>query len=81
MSRADATASDGAELIVAVGGSIPADQVVRLGLRPGARLRVATAASDHEPPPVVGSLPEFPDLCWEDFEKGSNLAQHDLAGA
>jgi hypothetical protein len=31
---------EGHELVVADDGSIPADQVARLGLRPGSRLRV-----------------------------------------
>jgi hypothetical protein len=37
MSTADA---EGHELVVADDGSIPADQVARLGLRPGSHLRV-----------------------------------------
>ena len=31
------------ELVVAVDGSIPADQLTRLGIRPGARLRLVEA--------------------------------------
>ncbi|MBS1848697.1 MAG: hypothetical protein JST73_10510 [Actinobacteria bacterium] len=81
MSSANAGAGDGGELIVSQDGSIPADQIARLGLCPGAHLRVVTAASGDEPRSLAGSLPEFPDLSWEAFEKGSDLAQRDLAGA
>ncbi len=66
------------ELIVAPDGSIPADQIARLGLRPGAHLWVVA----EEPAPsrgrLGGSLPDLPDLAWEDFERGSELARSDL---
>jgi hypothetical protein len=69
----------GHELIVAADGSIPADQLARLGVAPGAHLRVvhtAPAGSAHN---LAGSLSGFPDLTWEDFERVSELAQHDLS--
>lgn len=70
------------ELVVAEDGSIPAEQLARLGLRPGAYLRVVEAgASSREPAELEGSLPDLPDLDWEDFERGSELAQGDLSGA
>jgi hypothetical protein len=69
----------GHELVVAADGSIPADQLARLGVAPGAHLRVvhtAPAGSAHN---LAGSLSGFPDLTWEDFERASELAQHDLS--
>lgn len=69
------------ELVVAEDGSIPADQLARLGLRPGAHLRVVEAPVSTESDELEGSLPDLPDLDWEDFERGSELARHDLAGA
>lgn len=68
------------ELVVADDGSIPAEQLARLGLRPGAHLRVVEAVAG-EPGELEGSLPDLPDLDWEDFERGSELAQRDLSGA
>lgn len=78
MSKAGET--PGHELVVARDGSIPADQLAPLGLRPGAHLRVVetqAAKTAH----LAGSLPDFPDLTWEDFERGSELARRDLASA
>ncbi len=70
------------ELVVAEDGSIPAEQLARLGLRPGAHLRVVEpAASSREPAELEGLLPDLPDLDWGDFERGSELAQGDLSGA
>ena len=68
------------ELVVAADGSIPADQLARLGLRPGTHLRVVAERS--RPPEVLcGSLPELPELSWEDFERGSEVARRDLSGS
>lgn len=63
------------ELVVAEDGSIPAAQLASLGVGPGARLRVVP-----EPVPggLEGSLPDFPDLSWEDFERASEAARSDL---
>lgn len=64
------------ELVVADDGSIPAEQISRLGLRPGTHLRVV-------PEPlaptgsIAGRLTSWPDLAWEDFERASRLAQAD----
>lgn len=70
------------ELVVADDGSIPAEQLTRLGLRPGAHLRVVeTTAEEGDSVELEGSLPDFPELTWEDFERGSELARRDLAGA
>lgn len=69
------------ELVEAEDGSIPADQLASLGLRPGAHLRVIET---DEPPAALsglaGSLPDLPDLGWDAFERASDLARQDLAG-
>lgn len=66
------------ELVVAPDGSIPADQLKRLGVRPGAHLRVVQNAS---PTPaaasIAGSLPHLPEVSWEDFQRASKLARPD----
>lgn len=61
----------GHDLVVAPDGSIPADQLARLGVAPGAHLRVVQTS-------LAGSLPDFPDLTWEEFEHASALAKRDL---
>lgn len=76
MTTADDAGSS--ELVVADDGSIPADQLERLGLRPGAHLRVVETAVSTGSESVVGSMVDFPDLDWEDFERGSQLARDDL---
>ena len=65
------------ELVVAGDGSIPADQLRKLGLLPGAHLRVVEAVVAPGGGRLAGSLPEFADLAWEDFERGSELARRD----
>jgi len=67
------------ELVVADDGSIPAEQLRRLGLHPGAHLRVVEETATAVSTALGGSLPEFPDLSWEDFEAGSELARHDAS--
>jgi hypothetical protein len=68
------------ELVVAEDGSIPADQLASLGLRPGAHLRVvATGGPSVAPSGLAGSLPDLPDLDWDAFERASELARQDLA--
>lgn len=71
----------GHELVVAPDASIPADQLARLGFAPGAHLRVVQAAPAGSAHTLAGSLSGFPDLTWEDFERASELAQHDLSAA
>jgi len=39
---------------------------------------VAEASQSQRP--FKGSLPDFPELTWEDFERGSELAQSDFNG-
>jgi hypothetical protein len=70
------------ELVVAEDGSIPADQLASLGLRPGAHLRVVE--TDQPPvatPGLAGSLPDLPDLDWDDFERESELAWQDVTAS
>jgi hypothetical protein len=69
------------ELVVAADGSIPADQLKRLGVRPGAHLRVVEASTVRSGGSFAGSLPDFPELTWEDFERASKLAREDVASA
>jgi len=72
----------GKELVVAEDGSIPADQLARLGLGPGAHLRVVAAGkSAREDSELAGSLPDFPDVDWDAFQAASDLARRDLAGS
>jgi len=53
----------------------------------GSRLEVMSADEHTEADPAnpggsfAGSLPDFPDLSWEDFERASALARRDLLGA
>ena len=64
------------ELVVADDGSIPAEQISRLGLRPGTHLRVVPQTSAPTGS-IAGRLTSWPDLAWEDFERASRLAQAD----
>ena len=66
------------ELVVAPDGSIPAAQLKRLGVRPGAHLRVVETPAVRLGGSFVGSLPDFPELTWEDFERASRLAREDV---
>jgi hypothetical protein len=67
------------ELVVAEDGSIPADQIAHLGLRPGAHLRVVETERRASLGRLGGSLPDFPEITWKDFARGSKIAKHDLA--
>ena len=69
------------ELVVAADGSIPAEQLARLGVAPGTHLRVRRTPASGSAGSVVGSLSDFPDLSWEDFQRGSELARQDLPSA
>jgi hypothetical protein len=69
----------GKDPAVADDGSIPAE-IARLGLRPGALLRVIESCPvASKPSGLAGSLPDFPDLDWGAFERGSTLARSDLS--
>jgi hypothetical protein len=69
---------DGHELVVAEDGSIPAEQITRLVMRPGTHLRVVAEHPPGEEGSIAGRLVTWPDLSWEDFEQASQLAQADL---
>jgi hypothetical protein len=66
---------------VAADGSIPADQLKRLGVGPGTHLRVVQAAATRSGGSFVGSLPHLADVTWEDFERASRLAREDVGSA
>lgn len=76
-----ANAAEGDELVVAPDGSIPAEQLARLGLRPGAHLRVVATKPADEAAPLAGSLLSLSDVSWEDFERASEAARHDLGAS
>ena len=69
------------ELVVAPDGSIPAGQLKRLGVGPGAHLRVVSTPATRAGGSFAGSLPNLPELTWEDFERASRLAREDVASA
>jgi len=70
------------KLVVAEDGSIPAAQLARLGLHPGAHLRVVeTDQPSAATSGLAGSLPDLPDLDWAAFERGSELARQDLTAS
>jgi hypothetical protein len=69
------------ELVVADDGSIPAEQLRRLGVLPGAHVRVVESGSGNKSASLAGSLPDLPDLSWQDFERASALAGQDSAPA
>ena len=67
------------ELVVAADGSIPADQLKRLGVGPGTHLRVVETSATRTGGSLAGSLPHLADVSWEDFERASQLARDDLS--
>lgn len=67
------------ELVVADDGSIPAEQLARLGISPGTHLRVVAKPERVARTGLAGSLPDFPDVDWDDFERASELARHDAS--
>jgi len=69
------------ELVVASDGSIPADQLMRMGVGPGAHLRVVQTPATRTGGSFAGSLPNFPEVTWEDFERASKLAREDVSSA
>jgi hypothetical protein len=73
-----ASGPDSHELVVADDGSIPAEQIERLGMRPGTHLRVVVEQPPAPEGSIAGRLTSWPDVSWEDFERASQLAQADL---
>lgn len=70
--------SGGHELVVADDGSIPAEQIARLGVGPGTHLRVVADEPPAAQGSIAGRLTSWPDVSWEDFERASQLARSDL---
>lgn len=71
-----ASGPEGLEFVVAADGSIPAEQITRLGVRPGTNLRVV--AEYPAEGSIAGQLTSWPDVPWEDFQRASRLSQADL---
>ena len=69
-----AGASEGWELVVGPDGSISADQLAGLGLRPGAHLRVIAEVPARSPRSAYGLLAGEPTLGWDDYAAGSRHA-------
>jgi len=71
------------ELVVAPDGSIPAAQLKlkRLGVGPGAHLRVVQTPATRKGGSIAGSLSHLADVTWEDFERASQLAREDVGSA
>jgi hypothetical protein len=67
------------ELVVAPDGSIPADQLKRLGVGPGTHLRVVGISAGRSGGSFAGSLPDLGYVTWEDFQRASQMAQDDLS--
>jgi hypothetical protein len=68
-----------AELVVADDGSTPAEQLARLGISPGTHLRVVADPKRVARTDLAGSLPDLPDIEWEDFDRAGELARHDAS--
>lgn len=73
-----ADAGQGYEVVVAGDGSIPAERLAALGVRPGSHLLVIVAEPAGAIPSFRGSLKGFPEPSWEDFERASEVARSDF---
>jgi Fe2+ transport system protein FeoA len=73
-----AGAGQGYEVVVADDGSIPAERLAALGVRPGSHLRIIVAEPAAAAPSFRGSLKGFPEPSWEDFERASEVARSDF---
>jgi hypothetical protein len=73
-----ASGPDGHELVVADDGSIPAEQIARLGVGPGTHLRVVADKLPAAQGSIAGRLTSWPEVSWRDFERASQLARADL---
>lgn len=62
-------------MVVADDGSIPAERLAALGVRPGSHLQIIVAEPPAPTPSFRGSLEEFPQPSWEDFERASEVAR------
>ncbi len=70
-----ANASQGYEVVVASDGSIPADRLAALGVRPGSHLRIIVAEPAAAPLGFRGSLKGYPEPSWDDFERASEVGR------
>ena len=75
-----AGAPEGWELVVGPDGSIPAEQLARLGFRPGAHLRVVAEQPARSHRSAYGVLAGEPAPSWADYEAASRLAIADAEG-
>lgn len=66
-----AGAGQGYEVVVAGDGSIPAERLAALGIRPGSHLLIIPAEPTVAAPSFRGSLEGFPEPIWDDFERAS----------
>jgi len=66
------------ELVVAADGSIPADQLKRLGVSPCTHLRVVETPVSTSAGSIAGSLSHLAEVSWEDFQRASELAEREL---
>lgn len=66
------------ELVVDPDGGIRAEQLARLGIGPGAHLQVVRADRGRTSTSVAGTLSDLPELTWDDFQHGSELAKSDV---
>lgn len=66
------------ELVVDPDGTIGAEQLGRLGIGPGAHLQVVRAEQRRVPGSAEGTLPDLPELSWEDFQQAIELAKADV---
>ncbi|MDA8393221.1 MAG: hypothetical protein M0Z87_10615 [Actinomycetota bacterium] len=73
-----AGASQGYEVVVAGDGSIPAERLAALGVRPGSHLRIIPVEPAVAAPSFRGSLKGFPEPSWEHFEHASEVARTDF---
>jgi hypothetical protein len=53
------------EFVVADDGSIPAEQIACIGVRPGTHLRVATEHPNESAGSIARRLKNWPDVRWE----------------
>lgn len=73
----DADVPQGYKPVIHPAGSISAEQRALLGHLPGAKLQVASQLRAGVTR-FGGSMPELPEVSWEDFERGSALARTEL---
>jgi hypothetical protein len=73
-----AGSNQGYEVVVAGDGSVPAERLTELGVRPGSHLRIIVADLPSAGSTFRGSLKGFPEPSWEDFEHVSEVVTNDF---